>query len=96
MLASYQGQFVKNKANDSKANNSTLIYDNSNGKAANQSSKSLLNNIFSQMNYNDLKKQKIKQAKNEIWSQFVDICIKNSIDPQTHVSNLCKQHKIVL
>ena len=52
--------------------------------------------MISQMSYNDLKKQKIKQTKNVIWSQFMDNCIQSLNDPQTHINNLCKQHKIVL
>ncbi len=62
----------------------------------NEQSRALLNNMISQMSYNDLKKQKIKQTKNLIWSQFMDNCIQSLNDPQTHINNLCKQHKIVL
>jgi hypothetical protein len=59
-------------------------------------SKSLMNDLFSQMSYNELKKQKINQTKDQIWTQFVDDCIENVADPQSHVVNLCKKFKIFL
>jgi hypothetical protein len=59
-------------------------------------SRSLINDLFSQMSYNELKKQKINQTKDQIWSQFVDKCVENVTDPESHVKALCKKHKIVL
>ena len=81
----------------SNAINSNIIDENRSTvqNSSSKCSKSLLNEIFSQMNYNDLKKQKIKQAKKQIWSSFVDNCIQTTADPQTHVTNLCKKHKII-
>ena len=59
-------------------------------------SQQLLKSIYSEMNYNDLKKQKIKKQKQQIWSQFLDACVREANDPQAHVADLCKKHKIAL
>jgi hypothetical protein len=98
VLALNQNQFIKNSQSlrlPTAINNGSSLIDE-NKITSTKCSKSLLNEIFSQMNYNDLKKQKIKQAKNQIWTSFIDGCIQTSTDPQTHVTNLCKQHKIIL
>jgi leucine-rich repeat-containing protein 49 len=58
-------------------------------------SKVLLDEILTQMNYNDLKKQQINQSKSQIWSSLMNSCMRSSTDPQTHVASLCKEHKIV-
>jgi hypothetical protein len=79
--------------NQTQANNNNNKRSNTTN---NEQSRTLLSNMISQMNYNDLKKQKIKQTKNVIWSQFMNNCIQSLNDPQTHINNLCKQHKIVL
>jgi hypothetical protein len=97
VLALNQNQFIKSAQFlrlPSTSNNVPLIDE---GKiTSTKCSRSLLNEISSQMNYNDMKKQKIKQAKNQIWSSFIDGCIQSSSDPQTHITNLCKEHKIIL
>ena len=100
VLAINQSQFMKNtQSNKLNLSSSTFPPINSNileeNKSSDRCSKNLLNEIFSQMNYNDLKKQKIKQAKKQIWSSFIESCIQTSADPQTHLTNLCKQHKII-
>ena len=102
VLALNQSQFMKNtlsnKLNISSSSsfppiNFNILDDN---KSSNdRCSKNLLNEIFSLMNYNDLKKQKIRLAKNQIWSSFIESCIQTSADPQTHVANMCKQHQII-
>lgn len=81
--------------NQTQATSKRLSNGNSNS-SNEQQSKSLLNNMISQMSYNDLKKQKIKETKNSIWSQFMGNCKESMNDPQAHVINLCKKHKIVL
>jgi len=99
VLALNQNQFIKNSQSlrlPSAINNVTSSSIDENKITSTKCSKSLLNEIFSQMNYNDMKKQKIKLAKNQIWSSFIDSCIQSSADPQAHVTNLCKQHKIIL
>jgi hypothetical protein len=64
--------------------------------AATNESKELIENILKQTNHNDLKKQRLNQVKSQLWSQFVDMCHEAKSDPETHVSNLCKQHKLFL
>lgn len=61
-----------------------------------ENSKNLLGELFSQMNYNELKKQKISQGKDQIWSKFVDKCVETSNSPEAHVKSVCKKYKIVL
>ena len=59
-------------------------------------SRNLLNSIYSEMNYNDLKKQKIKNSKQQLWSQFVSSCVDEKLAPEAHVKELCQKHKINL
>lgn len=62
----------------------------------NQAAVSLLKNVYSQINYNDLKKKKINQIKAHLWTQILDACLHNSLQPDTHVNDLCKKFKICL
>ncbi len=82
--------------NQTQATGKRQTSSNTTNNGSEHQSKSLLNNMISQMSYNDLKKQKIKQTRNEIWTQFMENCVHSMHDPQTHIMNLCKQHKIVL
>ena len=59
-------------------------------------SRNLLNSIYSEMNYNDLKKQKINNSKGKLWSQFVSSCVEEKLAPEDHVKELCQKHKLNL
>jgi hypothetical protein len=67
-----------------------------NNSSKNEQSKSLLCDLFSQLSYNELKKQKINQSKLEIWDKFVQDSVQNARDDEKHVNNLCNKYKIVL
>lgn len=91
-------RFPPNKSNLF-TNNNLIMTTTTENKRINKTqiqTKSLLNSLFSQMTYNDVKKKKITQNKRQIWNQFLDTCLQNTIENQAYVSNLCKQHKIFL
>jgi hypothetical protein len=56
----------------------------------------LLANVYSQINYNDLKKRKINQTRLQLWTHFIDAYLAKSLNPDAHVTNLCKRFKISL
>jgi hypothetical protein len=53
-----------------------------------------VNNVVSQMNYNDYKKQKIKSLEPEIWQRVTEQNLKNSIKKEKHISTICEKKKI--
>ena len=53
-----------------------------------------VNNVFSQMNYNDYKKQKIKSLETAIWHRVTEHNLKNSAKKDKHISTICEKKKI--
>jgi leucine-rich repeat-containing protein 49 len=58
--------------------------------------KAFIDEIYSNINYNDLKKQKLKKLQSQLWNQFVDKCVDDCLFSNDYVSSLCKKHGIVL
>jgi hypothetical protein len=58
--------------------------------------KNFIDEIFSSTNYNDLKKQKLKQLQKQIWNEFVNNCSNDLINKTEYVNNLCKKNGIVI
>lgn len=55
-----------------------------------------IDEIISNENNNELKKQRLKQTKNQIWNQFLTNCLQDTLNPNEYVDNLCKRFNIVL
>ncbi len=58
--------------------------------------KNFIDEIYSNINYNDLKKQKLKKLQTQLWNQFVDKCVDDVLYPGEYIGILCKKHGIVL
>lgn len=52
-----------------------------------------VNNVFSQMTYNDYKKQKIKSLENDIWLKVMNEST-NLENENKHLLNICEKKKI--
>ena len=57
-------------------------------------SQTLLNGVVSQMHYNDMKTQKIKLKRQQIWRIIVEGNVKSASKVDKHIANICKQYKI--
>ena len=61
-----------------------------------QQNQAFVNNVFSQMSYNDYKKQKIKSLENDIWHKVMNESTysqENSKD-EKHILTICEKKKI--
>ena len=58
--------------------------------------KHFIDQIFSSTNYNDLKKQKLKQLQKQIWNEFVNNCSNNLVNKTDYINNLCKKNGIII
>lgn len=56
-------------------------------------SQTLLNGVISQMNYNDIKTQKIKLKKPQIWRIIAEGNVNSYKKVDKHIANVCKEHK---
>ena len=57
-------------------------------------SQSLVNSVVSQMHYNDMKTQKIKHKKAQIWQSLISTsCRKEPNQNDKHIASLLKHHK---
>ena len=63
-------------------------------KSLTNQNQTFVNNVFSQMNYNDYKKQKIKSLETAIWQQVTEQNLKNSNKKDKHISTICEKKKI--
>ena len=52
-----------------------------------------VNSVFSQMSYNDYKKQKIKSLQSSIWSKVMEQNLQNSNKKDKHILNICQKKK---
>lgn len=78
--------------------NNTKINGNQSNNEANKKTfvKNFIDEIFSSTNYNDLKKQKLKQLQKQIWNEFVNNCSINLVNKTDYVNNLCKKNGIII
>jgi hypothetical protein len=84
--------FLTHYSNNSKINN-IKINNEANRKAF---VKNFIDEIFSNTNYNDLKKQKLKQLQKQIWNEFVNSCSNNLVNRNDYINNLCKKNGIII
>ncbi len=59
-----------------------------------QQNQTFVNNVFSEMSYNDYKKEKIKSLKNTIWNKVIENKIKDLNKPDKHIKTICENKKI--
>ena len=57
-------------------------------------SQTLLHGVITQMNYNDMKKQKIRMRNKQIWRILIECNAKSSSRLDKHIANVCKKYKI--
>jgi hypothetical protein len=84
---------VPTKSNETPANLKTAASQKTQRKIQ---TKILLNNLLTQTNYNDLKKQKLREMRKQLLNEIVNACVSSSTNKEKHVEDLCKKHKIFL
>ncbi len=57
-------------------------------------SQTLLSGVITQMNYNDMKKQKIQIKNSQIWQIIIENNVKNSYKVDKHIAYVCKKYKL--
>lgn len=95
-LSNYLNKIANNKNTNNNINNNNG--NNSSNETGNKKTfvKNFIDEIFSNTNYNDLKKQKLKQLQSQLWNEFVVNCSTNLSNKNDYINNLCKKHGIII